>query len=84
MALEYGLQYVSKQWGKTKTSGKTSKVTLPISFPHDGLLVGYCILGTAYYYGIDDFSNNQFTIYRQWYDWSTGGNEDTLIWGIGY
>ena len=72
------------QWGKTKTSGKTSKVTLPISFPHDGLLAGYCTLGAAYYYGIDNFSNNQFTIYRQWYDWSTGGNVDTLIWGIGY
>lgn len=72
------------QWGKTKTSGKLSKVTLPISFPHDGLLAGYCMLGVAYYYGINNFSNNQFTIRRQWYDGSTGGTADTLIWGIGY
>ena len=79
-----GLLLAAKQWGKTKTSGKTSKVTFPISFPHDCLLAGYCILGAAYYYGIDNFSNNQFTIRRQWWDASTGGTEDTLIWGIGY
>lgn len=73
-----------EQWGKTKTSGNRSEVTLPISFPHCTLLAGYCVVNASYYYGIDDISNNQFTIRREWYNQRTGAPSDTMIWGIGY
>lgn len=70
------------QGGIQSTSGRTSTITLPITFSSN-LWVAYGTQNAGYYYGLGNITNTSFGIRREWYDQGTGGKTPTNFFAVG-